>query len=117
MNRAYRASLRASHPRGLYRRSGRAFTPEPVLLAEQEMTEAILNDPWLVVEEVEEQEGPTWATGARELREHIEGLEDGAAVQAVLDWESSTRRRRTVIRAAEKRLGELAALSVAEAAE
>ncbi len=110
MNRAYRASLRASHPSGLYRRSGRAFTPEPVLLAEQEMTEAILNDPWLVVESAsggEEQEGPTWVTGAREVREHIEGLEDAAAVQAVLDWERSTRRRRTVIRAAEKQLGEL----------
>ncbi len=110
MNRAYKTSLRASHPRGLYRRSGRAFTPEPVLLAEQEMTEAILNDPWLVVESAsggEEQEGPTWATGARELREHIEGLEDAVAVQAVLDWERSTRRRRTVIRAAEKQLGEL----------
>ncbi len=105
----YRASLKESHPKGLYRRCGRAFTREPVLLADDEVTEAMRNDPWLVIEQIEPtDEGPGWATGARELRDHIAGLEDAASVQAILDWERSTRRRRTVLRAAEARLTELA---------
>jgi hypothetical protein len=105
----YRASLKKSHPRGVYRRSGRAFTEEPVLLCAEEITEAMRADPWLVIEEVEgADEEPGWATGARELRGHIESLEDAASVQAILDWERSTRMRRTVIRAAEARLNELA---------
>jgi hypothetical protein len=112
----YRASLKESHPKGLYRRCGRAFTREPVLLADDEVTEAMRNDPWLVIESASggADEGPGWATGARELRDHIAGLEDAAAVQAILDWERSTRRRRTVLRAAEARLTELAGASSPE---
>ena len=48
----YRVSLRPGHPRGIYRRGGRAFTREPVSLTEDEITEEILNDPWLVVEKL-----------------------------------------------------------------
>lgn len=116
----YRASLKESHPKGLYRRCGRAFTREPVLLADDEVTEAMRNDPWLVIESSAlggsggADEGPGWATGARELRDHIAGLEDAASVQAILDWERSTRRRRTVLRAAEARLTELAGASSPE---
>ena len=37
----YRVTLKPGHPRGIYRRSGREFTREPVQIAAKEITEEI----------------------------------------------------------------------------
>lgn len=55
----YRVTLKPGHPRGIYRRSGREFTregqaPLGVQIAAKEITEEILNDPWLIVEKLKE---------------------------------------------------------------
>jgi hypothetical protein len=104
----YRVTLKPGHPKGVYHRSGRAFTAEPVYLSEEEMTRAIRDDTiWLNVEEVGEEEGLDWPTGAAELIEHINGLDDHDSVQAILDWEQAGKDRVTIIQAAEDRLNAL----------
>ncbi len=57
----YRVTLKPGHPRGIYRRSGREFTregqaPVGVQIAAEEITEEILNDPWLIVEQLKGKE-------------------------------------------------------------
>lgn len=113
----YKVTIKPGHPKGVFHRSGRAFTKEPTFLSEEEMTQAIKDEPWLIVEGVDEAEAPTaqapvaaheWPTKAQELIEHIEGLDEPQEVQAVLDWEMGNQGRKTVVEAAEKRLEELA---------
>ncbi len=109
----YRVTLKPGHPRGIYRRGGREFTREPVEIAAEEMTEEILNDPWLVAEEAEE---PTaaetpWPEPATELVTYIKGLEDEDIdeLQDLLEWEKAKKQRKSVLEAAEERMSILAA--------
>lgn len=114
----YRVTLKPGHPKGVYRRSGRTFTKEPVHLSEEEITPAIKDDIWLNVEEAEE--GPDWPEGAFELVEHIKGLEeeeDRDSVQAILDWEMEGKQRSTVVQAAKDRLHAIDVYADPEGAE
>lgn len=119
----YEVTLKPGHPSGVYHRSGRAFTAEPAYLSEEEITDAIRDDIWLNVKEVEEGEYEppviehVWPEGADELIEHILSLEDPEWVQPILDWEMAGKQRVTVIKAAETRLEDLVSLRRTEPAE
>ena len=113
----YRVTLKPGHPKGVYHRSGRAFTKEPVHLSEKEMTQAIRDDTiWLNVEEMGE-EPPSWPTGADELITYIMNHDDAEDMQAILDWEMEGKQRVTVIKAAGERLEELVAAAEPQADE
>ncbi len=115
----YRVTLKPGHPKGLYHRSGRAFTKEPVRLSEDEITPAIKDDIWLNVESVPggDEEVPEWPTGAEDLKAHIATLDDAEAVQAIIDWEIEGKERVTVVQDAHERLEELAAAARLQADE
>lgn len=116
----YRVTLKPGHPKGVYHRSGRTFTAEPVYLSEEEMTQAILDDTiWLNVESASGggEETPDWPTGAEDLIGHIITLDDAEVVNAILVWEMEGKDRVTVIQAAEARLNYLDATAEPQADE
>ncbi|MDA2916452.1 hypothetical protein MYX64_06385 [Nitrospinae bacterium AH_259_B05_G02_I21] len=116
----YRVTLKPGHPKGVYHRSGRAFTEEPVHLSEDEMTPEIRDDIWLNVESASGggEEGPDWPEGATELIFHINNaLDDHDSVQAILDWEMEGKQRSTVVQAAQDRLNALDVYADPEGAE
>ena len=123
----YRVTLKPGHPRGIYRRSGREFTREPVEIAAEEITDEILNDPWLIVQDAEAEE-PTalqeglssrWPEPAAELVIYIQSLEDEDIdeLQALLEWEKDKKQRKSVIEAAEERMAVLEARADPEGLE
>jgi hypothetical protein len=111
----YRVTLKPGHPKGLYHRSGRAFTKEAVYLSEEE----IRDDIWLNVEPASDgdKEAPDWPEGAEDLKAHIATLDDAEAVQAIIDWEIEGKERVTVVQDAHERLEELAAAARVQANE
>lgn len=51
---SYHVTVKPSHPSGTFYRDGRQFSATaPVMLTDAEMTDAIKNEPWLVVKQVD----------------------------------------------------------------
>lgn len=50
----YSVRVKFNHPYGEYRRGGITFHTQAQILAKRDVTEEMLNDPWLIVEESDE---------------------------------------------------------------
>jgi hypothetical protein len=64
----YKVKVRGSHPSGRYSRGGFAFGRAPVTLTDEQMTDRILNDPWLEVTREATPADATPAAGADEQK-------------------------------------------------